>query len=180
MDNPSTLLTAIMFVTVLSMGIGNLLMACAEIAGGQRQPPPERLHLSWIILLLLVMLNLFWETTAILDVEDWAFLNFLYMIAGPMVLLFASGLIIAPVVESDTPHGHYFSLSGRFFLMLAIHGAWLLGLDVQFDALTPASALDGALLALFAVLAFSKSYQLHLAGNGLTWVGFMASLMLSL
>jgi hypothetical protein len=58
MDNPATLLTAIMFVTILGMGIGNLLMTCAEIAGGLRQPPPERIQLSWIVLLLLAMLNL--------------------------------------------------------------------------------------------------------------------------
>ena len=59
MDSPATLLAAIVFVTILGMGIGNLLMTCAEIAGGLRQPPPERIQLSWIVLLLLAMLNLF-------------------------------------------------------------------------------------------------------------------------
>jgi hypothetical protein len=56
--NPVTLLAAIMFVTILGMGIGNLLMTCAEIAGGLRQPLPERIQLSWIVLLPRAMLNL--------------------------------------------------------------------------------------------------------------------------
>jgi hypothetical protein len=51
MGNPAILLAAIMFVTILGMGIGNLLMTCAEIAGGLRQPLPERIQLSWIVLL---------------------------------------------------------------------------------------------------------------------------------
>jgi hypothetical protein len=178
MDNPATLLTAIMFVTVLGMGIGNLLMACADIAGGLRQPRPARIQLSWIVLLLLAMLNLFWEATAILDVEDWEFLDFLYMILGPMVLLFAAGVIIAPVAEREAPQAHYLSMSGRFFLMLAVQEAWLLGLDVQFDMLSLASVLDGTLLILFVVLSLSKNYRLHLVGNVIAWAGFVAPLPL--
>ena len=96
MDNPTTLLVAIMFVTILGLAIGNILMTCAEIAGGLRHPMPERLHLSWILLMLLALLNLFWETTTILDIENWLFIQFLYVIAGPMVLLFATSVIAAP------------------------------------------------------------------------------------
>ena len=64
MDNPTTLLVAIMFVTILAMAIGNVLMACADIAGGLRHPVPEGIQLSWICLMLLASLSLFWETTA--------------------------------------------------------------------------------------------------------------------
>jgi hypothetical protein len=180
MDNPATLLTAIMFVTILGMGIGNLLMACADIAGGLRQPPPARIQLSWIVLLLLAMLNLFWETAVILDVEDWAFLEFLYVISGPMVLLFATGVIIAPAAEDATPEAHYFSLSGRFFLMLAIQSAWLVGLDFLFDSLSIASALDTVLAVLFVILMFSGSLRLHLVGNVVAWAGFIAPVPLRL
>ncbi len=96
MDNPTTLLVAIMFVTILAIAIGNILMAYAEIAGGLRRPMPERIQLSWMFLQLFVLLSLFWETTAILDIEDWLFVEFLYVIAGPMVLLFATSVITAP------------------------------------------------------------------------------------
>lgn len=118
-----------MFVTILGMAVGNLLMASADIVGGLRKPPPERIHLSWIILLLIITLNLFWETTAILDVEAWSFLDFLYMICGPMVLLFAASVIIAPA-ENPNADGqeHYFGMSGRLFTMLAISRSYRLHL----------------------------------------------------
>ena len=181
MDNPATLLTAIMFVTILGMAIGNLLMACADIAGNLRRPAPSRLHLSWMILLLLAMLNLFWETTAILDVPDWAFLDFLYVIIGPMVLLFAASVLIAPAAEATTsPEAHYFGLSGRFFVMLAVQEGWLVGLDLRFEALGLQSMISVVLLVLFAVLAFSKNQRIHLAGNVIAWAGFIAPLPLKL
>ena len=179
--NPATLLTAIMFVTILAIAIGNLLMACAEVTGGIRRPPPSRLHLSWMVLLLLAMLNLFWETTVILDVPDWTFLDFLYVILGPMFLLFASSVIIAPATaESASPEEHYFGLSGHFFTMLAVHEAWLVGLDVRFDSLGLDSLISLVLLVLFALLALSKNHRIHIAGNVIAWAGFIAPLPLQL
>ena len=181
MDNPATLLTAIMFVTILGMAIGNLLMACADIAGGLRQPHPSRLHLSWMVLLLLAMLNLFWETTVILDVPDWAFIDFLYVILGPMILLFASSVIITPAADANIPpDDHYFGLSGRFFTMLAAQEAWLIGLDLRFDSLGIPSLISVVLLVLFAVLAISRKQRIHVAGNVIAWAGFIAPLPLRL
>jgi hypothetical protein len=178
MDNPATLLTAIMFVTVLGMAIGNLLMTCAEVTGGLRQPSPSRLHLSWMVLLLLAMLSLFWETTLILDVPDWTFLDFLYVIIGPMLLLFASSVLIAPAADaSASPDDHYFGLSGRFFTMLAAREAWLVGLDLRFDSMGLPSLISMVLLVLFAVLALSRNQRIHIAGNVIAWAGFIAPLL---
>ena len=180
MDNPATLLTAIMFVTILAMGIGNLLMTCAEIAGDLRSPAPERIHLSWIILLLLAMLNLFWQTTVILDVEEWIFLDFLYLIVGPMVLFFAASVIAAPTAsgQANTAHAQFFGLCGRFFLMLALHEAWLIGLDLRYGSLTPTSGANAVLLALFVVLAISRNYRIHVAGATVAWIGLIVPIFL--
>lgn len=173
MENPATLLTAIMFVTILGMAIGNLLMTCADIAGGLRKPRPDKVHLSWMVLLLLAMLNLFWQTILILDVPDWVFLDFLYVISGPMILLFATGIIIAPASEeSDTPLAHYFAIAPRFFFMMALHEAWLIGMDISFDALSGFSLISGVLLLLFLALARTRNRQVHVAANVLAWIGF--------
>ena len=110
MDNPATLLVAIMFVTILAMAIGNILMASAEIAGGLRRPMPERIQLSWIFLMLFALLSLFWETTVLLEVENWLFIEFLYVIAGPMVLLFATSVITAPTHDEQGGENHSHSL----------------------------------------------------------------------
>lgn len=180
MDNPTTLLVAIMFVTILAMAIGNILMTCAEIAGGRRRPMPERIQLSWIFLMLFALLSLFWETTLLLDVEKWLFIEFLYVIAGPMVLLFASSVIIAPPHDEQIgeSHSHYIELSGRFFFMLALHEVWILGLDYWYASFNTISLINAAMLCLFLVLAVSSSLRVHVIGASLVWAGYIVALVL--
>ena len=147
MDNPSTLLVAIMFVTILAIAIGNPLMTCAEIAGGLRRPVPERIQLSWIFLILFALLSLFWEATALLEVEKWLFIEFLYVISGPMVLLFATSIITAPsqADHGEKSHSHYLELRGRSFLMLALHEAWIVGIDYWYESLSALSLINAAI-----------------------------------
>ena len=180
MDNPATLLVAIMFVTILAMAIGNILMASAEIAGGLRRPMPERIQLSWIFLMLFALLSLFWETTVLLEVENWLFIEFLYVIAGPMVLLFATSVIIAPTHDEQggENHSHYFGLSRRFFVMLALHEAWILGIDYWYANFSTLSLINAALLFLFLLLAVSSSLRVHVAGAALAWSGYIIALVL--
>jgi hypothetical protein len=181
MDNLPTLLVAIMFVTILAMAIGNILMTCAEIAGGLRRPMPERIQLSWIFLMLLALLSLFWETTVILDVDKWQFFEFLYVIVGPMILLFASSVIITPLhdEQSGESHSHFIELSGRFFFMLALHEVWILGLDYWYASLSTISIINVVMLCLFLVLAATSSLRVHTIGTSLAWAGYIVALVLS-
>lgn len=174
MDNPTTLLTAIMFVTILGMAIGNLLVVLAEVAGGLRKPAPERIHLSWIVFLLLALLGLFWKTTLLLDVEDWVFLDFLYMILGPILMFFAASVVGVPAPDggSLSEHAHYFGLSGRFFAMLAFCQAWAVGVDFRYQGVEAVTVINGAIGLLFVLLAFSRSLQLHVAGAVIAWLAF--------
>jgi hypothetical protein len=180
MDNPATLLVAIMFVTILAMAIGNILMTCAEIAGGLRHPVPERIQLSWIFLMLFALLSLFWETTVLLGIDEWLFVGFLYIIAGPMVLLFASSVIIAPAKDAQgiESHSHFFGLSRRFFIMLSLHEAWILGIDYWYANFNLLSLVNAVMLLLFLLLAVSSSLRVHIAGAWLAWSGYIVALVL--
>ncbi len=180
MDNPTTLLVAIMFVTILAIAIGNILMDFAEIAGGLRRPIPERIQLSWMFLQLFVLLNIFWETKAILDVEDWLFVEFLFVITGPMVLLFATSVITTPDQgeQCGERYSHYLGLSGRYFTMLAIHEAWILGIDYWFALLNMMSLVSLGLLILFLVLTVSRSHRVHVVGASLGWAGYLIAIVL--
>ena len=82
MDNPTTLLVAIMYVMIISIGLSNLLMVISELAGG-RKPLPDRIHLSWLLLLLFTYFGHFWQTTEILDIDNWKFLGFIgFLVSG--------------------------------------------------------------------------------------------------
>lgn len=154
-------------------------MTCAEIAGGLRRPMPERIQLSWIFLMLFALLSLFWETTALLGVENWLFVEFLFVITGPMLMLFATSVITAPAQDkhSGESHSHYFELSGRFFVMLALHEAWILGIDYWYANFNVMSAISAVMLFLFLVLAFSSNLRVHIVGASLIWAGYIVALV---
>jgi hypothetical protein len=65
MDNPTTLLVAIMYVTIVATGLVNVLMTLSDIVGGKLRT--DSIHTSWIVLMLLAYLSFFWETRATLD-----------------------------------------------------------------------------------------------------------------
>ena len=178
MDNPTTLLVAIMYVTIVVTGLVNVLMTLSEIVGKKRQADP--VHTGWIVLLVAVYLSFFWETTAILDIEGWDFLSFISFISGPILLLFATNLVASP---GDTETGglldeYYFEQSSRFFLLLALVQAWIIGLDVLFENVGFPTYLAAMIAILFVVLMTSKSKRIHIAGLAVVSGVFLVRIIL--
>jgi len=178
MDNPTTLLVAIMYVTIVATGLISALMALSDIVGGQRKTAP--IHTAWIVLLLISYFSFFWETTALLDIEGWDFLSFLAFISGPIVLLFATNLVIAaPDAPGDaTLDDFYFKLSGRFFALLALVQLWVIGLDVVFETISFATYLTAGIGLFFIVLAVAKNQRLHIAGASVVGLAFLSRMFL--
>ena len=91
MDNPTTLLVAIMFVTIVVTGIVNILMFLSNLLAGESRA--STLHTSWVILLLVIYLCFFWQAKLILEIDGWQFQSFIVFILGPIALLFAGNLV---------------------------------------------------------------------------------------
>ena len=83
-----------------------------------------------------------------------------------MIMLFAASIITSPSQAelSIESHSHYLELSGRFFLMLALHELWILGIDYRYASLDVVSLINGLMMLLFIVLAFSDNLRVHVAG----------------
>jgi len=169
MDNPTTLLVAIMFVTIVVTGLINILMFLSDIVAGKRKT--DALHTSWIVLLFIAYLNFFWQTTLILEIEGWSFLSFTGFIIGPIVLFFATHLLVTIPngSEQDIPDHDYFEHSGRFFFLLVLVQTWTVCLDIAFDAIGHLTWLAGFLGMIFLLLAISRNHKLHLSGTLLAW-----------
>ena len=178
MDNPTTLLVAIMYVTIVATGLINVLMALSDIVGRKWRADP--VHAGWIVLMLLAYLSFFWETTAILEIEGWDFLSFLSFIAGPIIMLFASNLIASPGGPDDgeTLDHYYFEQSARFFLLLCLVQLWIIGLDVVFDSINAMTWLTAGSALVFLALMLSKSKSFHLAGLAVVAVSFLVRVVL--
>jgi hypothetical protein len=164
MDISNGLLVAILFVTLLGLGIAHVVMAMAGVIGGDRDKRPDALLAAWAILLLLLYLKLFWHTLELLDVEQWAFGGFLYVVLGPILLFFATSVLLpgAAVPESVSAREHYLSVSRRFFGLLALLQVWIIGVDQLLGSgFTLASALNAAAAVLFALLASNRGIRIH-------------------
>ncbi len=170
MDNPTTLLVAIMFVTIVVTGLVNILMFLSDLVAGKSKTGP--LHVNWIALLLVAYLNFFWQTTLILEIEGWGFLSFVGFIIGPITLLFATNVLIAVPEGSErtTLDRHYFKLSGRFFFLLLLVQVWVVCLDISFDSVSNLTWLAGLMGAVFLMLVISRNHKVHLAGTILAWI----------
>ena len=177
MEVSNGLLVAILFITLLGLGIAHVVVAMAGVVGGDRERRPDALLAAWTVLLLLVYLELFWHTVDLLNVAEWQFTGFLYVILGPILLFFASSVLLpgAEVPASVTARDHYLSVSRRFFGLLALLQLWVIGIDrLLGSGFTTATALTAAAAVLVAVLASTRRTAVHVVGTMVAAVLFIA------
>lgn len=182
MDVSNGLLVAILFVTLLGLGIAHVVMTMADLVRGDRDHRPDGLVVSWTVILLLVYLKLFWHTIDLLNVAEWQFSGFLYVILGPILLFFATSVLLpgASLPESITPRAHYLSVARRFFVLLALVQVWIIGVDQLLGSgFTTASSLNAAGAAILFILAFTRRIGAHYALTALLVLLFLSSFLVS-
>jgi hypothetical protein len=181
MDVSSGLLVAIMFVMLLSLGIVSIISALASIVNRRSDVNVSGMHLNWLVLLLLVHFSMFWHTMDILNVGDWGFMSFLYTIAGPIFLFFASSIIVPEGSIDDTSKlkDYYFRVSRQFFQIFALVQLWIMGSDlVLHDGFVTGSLLNLVVLVLAVVLSVSRAEAVHRAGVIVAWLIFLVQITL--
>ena len=181
MEISNTLIAAIMFVMILSMGIMNILSWLAGIASHRSEQKIGWILISWLVLLLIAQLNMFWHTLDILSIEDLKFGGFLYIIVGPILIFFATSVMLpgALPAESNGMRGHYFGVSRRFFAILALLQLWDIGVDMVLGkGFSGMDIFSVAVLALALALMSSQHARFHVVGTAVAWLLFLASLSL--
>lgn len=178
MEVTNGLLVAMMFIMVLSIGIGNILMSLPPLVDRRVEVSIGRIHLAWLALLLLLHLNLFWQVLMLLDIETWSFAGFLYIVSGPTLLLLGTSMLLPdPSRSSEDPTAEFIQSARRSFILLALVMAWQMGFDLLFGAgIGLVSLWNGVAMALFMVLAWSGSRGAHGAGAAAAWGLFLSLL----
>jgi hypothetical protein len=176
MEITNALLVVIMFVILLSLGIGNVLTAIVTVVDRRTQLRIDWFHASWMVLLLLAALSLFWHSLTLLDIEEWQFKGFVYVVAGPILLFFASGLLLPSDAAATDLRTHYLAVSPQFFGALALLQLWVIGVDMVLGhGLTTGGMFNAAVAVIALVLATSKRTEVHAVGTALAWALYLTA-----
>jgi hypothetical protein len=182
MEVTNALLVAMMFMMLLSFGIANIVMMIPALFAERRQELKLYwIHSSWIILLLLVYLNLFWHTLDIFSNEDWQFHDYLYIIIGPVLLFVATHFLLPDPADTKTHDlkTFYFGVARKFFLILALLQVWTIGVDLVLrKGFTASGGFNAGEFVVLLVLASSKQPGLHALGTGAAWLMFISVIIL--
>ena len=182
MDMSLGMRVAIMFITILGLGIASLIIALASIFNEHDFRSLDQKMISWIVLLLLVHFDLFWETLTIFDQKDWKFSAFLFVIAGPVLLFFASQTLLTNKDTEIRTHssGHYVAVSRRFFAALCLVMIWAIAVEfILGNGAVRAGLADLSVFVLFAVLAMAREERIHARLTVVAWVLIIGLLLLN-
>jgi hypothetical protein len=169
----NTMLVALMFVTILSMGIGNVLVTLADVFNHATRSRRNGVHVAWMVLLLLVHFNLFWETKELVDRKVWKFGEFLLVIAGPVLLFFATNVLLTEPSEEESAdlEGFFAVLGRRFFLMFLAVQAWILVVAITLiGGLSSSDTFNITFGVLALVLMLKSAHRIQVAGVAVGWV----------
>ncbi len=175
MEITNALLVAMMFIVLITLGISNIIVGLAVLVDKRTPAKADTFHTSWVLLLLLIHFYMFWHVLDILSIEEWKFLEFLYIVAGAMLIFFATHLLLPDPSSADAGdlRAHYFNISRQFFCFLALLQIWNLGVDFLLGkGFSSAGIFDAIALVLFVILAVVSQPKVHSVGTGVGWLLF--------
>jgi hypothetical protein len=174
-ENINTLLVAFMFITILTLGIAGVLAELAEVVRNVERRQRDRLLGGWALLLLFAYFSLFWHTADITLLEEWDFSLFLFAETGPVLLLFATQIMLGALAAEPEGERDSSIRQSRFFVIFALLQVWSIAAGFVLGAgFTLDIAIDAIVLLTCLMLAASTSRPLHLAGLTVVWIAYIA------
>lgn len=147
---------------VLALGVTQLLQGASELVRSSRRYPG---HTFWVLALLLVHVQLWWAMWDLHDRASWTFLTFLYLLLGPILLFFATNLLLPRTASETLDWASHFFAVRRWFLVsmtgIVVWGifvTWLVG-DVPLSH--PYRVTQAGRLLFFVVGFASENRRLH-------------------
>lgn len=120
----------VLVVVLNAIGLGTLMIGIATFL---RKPPthrviPSGVLIAWSVLHLYLHVMLWWRFYGMPLVESFNFFSYLFMLAGPMALLFGSALLLPEEEDDGTIDmpAHLERIYRRFFVFEAAFWAWVL------------------------------------------------------
>ncbi len=175
MEVSTTLLVALMFVTLLSMGIGNAVNTLSVIVEKGNKSGYSRLVIGWLVLLLISYFNMFWHILDLLSIDKWGFIGFLYMMTGPILIYFATSILIASHSDEEKKTS---SVKPRFFVVFLLLQGWIITVDIMLEKNMIEHSLINVILILISfILMFKEDETIQryglIAGLGVVMIAMV-------
>jgi hypothetical protein len=114
--------------------------------------------------------------------ETWRFAEFLYVLVGPILLLFATKVLLSSAAIAGTEPAETEDdslISARFLVIVLVFQAWLLLANLLFvGELGPGSIGDALFIAILLSMLLSRKRSTHVAGTIAAVVVYTVSLTL--
>jgi hypothetical protein len=174
---------SVMVSIVLGLGLTQLFAGIGNMVQIRRRVKRYWLHTSWVMLLIVLHVHMWWSFWGLRGVPSWTYATFVYVMVGPALLVIASHIIIPELVDSRIDvERHYFDTSPLFFGILAGAATWamlvepIMGLRAFF---VPFRFMQAAGVVAFGACAASKNRRLHVVAIVLVVLILVAGITLA-
>ena len=98
----------VMVSMILALCLGQLLRGASFLAKTEQKVTYHLPHTLWSLVIFLAVINQWWSLWDLRDV-NWSYASFLYILAAPVLITFATGLLM-PTLSNSVPvdlQAHY-------------------------------------------------------------------------
>lgn len=162
---------------IIGLGIAELLVGIAKTIRNRKEIQLYWIHLVFVAVIFLALLQQWWEIWGIRETESWTFFGLLMMLGGPIGLFLISHLIF-PERISKTDYRAFYYNELRPVLLI---GIMTVIASVTFRPVILGEALFALdnlssfiLIAIFSGMAFTRNVQFHGIMVVLVFLGLVA------
>jgi hypothetical protein len=170
--NPMSLyeFVTVMVSMILALCLGHVLRSASFLAKTERDVRFYLPHSLWLVEILLAVVNHWWSLWDLRDVE-WSYASFVYILAAPILVTLATGLL-SPTQGGSDPvdlQSHYERIRRLFAAVLVAYTLfmWFDGpLFAGQAVFGPVGSLHVPIAAASLVPALTKSYRANVLAPG--------------
>jgi hypothetical protein len=165
---------SVLVVVLNAIGLGTLMVGIATFL---RDPPEQSVKLSgilvaWMVLHLYLHIMLWWRFYGLQLVESFNFFDYLFLLSGPMCLLFASTMLL-PTEKDDTidMQAHLERVYRRLFTFETGFWIWALAAGPLIEGIWDSeSYLWAIMVAISIAMALTKSQAARVPLTAGAWL----------
>ena len=154
----------ILLSIIVGLGLAEILIGYARLLRTNMSSKGSWLHGAVGAVVFLAMLQSFWESWGLRDIDTWSYPAMLLMLTGPILLFVIAHVLFPEAGNDDDFESHYFSHSRQIWLagiVTAIASVLFRPIAFGMPLFVVDNASVVALLLIFAILMSTKRTVVH-------------------